>query len=69
MADESPLDVLAQMVLDARANRETLEGELERTPRWRFRRRTRLERGFNRRLTQEQELVTLLKRASTKGGG
>lgn len=69
VADESPLEVLAHMVLDAKVNRETVGQELVRTPRWRFRRRMRLERGFHRRLTQEQELVTLLKRASTKTGG
>ena len=66
--EESPLEVLAQMVLEAKVNRETVEEELERTPRWRFRRRTQLERGFYRRLTQEQELVTLLKDASGKPG-
>lgn len=69
MAEESPLEVLAQMVLEAKVNRKAVEEELERTPRWRIRRRTSLERGFHRRLSQEQELMDLLKRASTKPRG
>jgi hypothetical protein len=68
VAEQSPLEVLAQMVLEAKVNREAVEEELERTPRWRFRRRTYLERGFYRRLSQEHQLMDLLKRAATKPG-
>ena len=66
MKEESPLDMLAQQVLAAKANREALEEELEHTPVWRFRRRSRLQHRFQHRLHQEKEMLALVKQASRK---
>ena len=64
MAEASPLENLAHMVLEAKENREAAEETLNRTPSWRFRRRAGLERQVERRLAQERDLIALLRRAS-----
>ena len=55
--ERSVLDMLAHAVEQARVNREVVEEELRSTPRWRFRRRTALERRLERRRLREDELV------------
>lgn len=64
MAEVSPLEDLALMVLETKVNREAAEETLNRTPSWRFRRRAGLERQVERHLTQERDLIALLQRAS-----
>ena len=66
MEEESPLDLLARQVLEAKAKREAVEARLDRTPSWRFRRRARLQRRLKRRLWQEREVIDLLKFVSEK---
>jgi hypothetical protein len=55
------LDVLAREVIGAKVNREDVEGELERVPRWHFRRRAELEREVNRNRKLEQRLLGFVK--------
>ena len=55
--ERSVLDILAHAVAEARVNREVVEEELRSTPRWRFRRRTALERRLERRKLREDELA------------
>jgi hypothetical protein len=64
--EESPLDVLARQVREAEAKREAVEAELDRTPSWRFRRRTRLQRRVERRLAQEREMMAFAEIVSEK---
>ncbi len=55
------LDVLASQVVGAKVNREAVEGELERLPRWRFLRRAELEREVERSRKREARLLGLYK--------
>ena len=56
MSETSPLEVLEQSVLAAKANREAREETLKAVPRWRFRRRRDLEQSLRRRREWEQLL-------------
>ena len=59
--DAAALDVLATQVIGARVNREAVEVELERLPRWRFVRRAALERRVARSRNREKRLLGLVK--------
>jgi hypothetical protein len=60
VTDTSPLEALERVVLATRANREELEETLSALPRWRFRRRRKVERSVRRRQVREQELQEAL---------
>ena len=60
VTDTSPLEALERAVLATRANREQLEETLSALPRWRFRRRRKLERSVRRRQVREQDLQEAL---------
>jgi hypothetical protein len=60
-AQADALDYLAGHVIGAKVNREAVEDELDRLPRWRFIRRVGLEREVDRRRRREQELLGLVK--------
>ena len=60
-AGDSPLELLARAVMDAKINRERAEAELARVPRWRFVRRAQLERRVNKRRRREQHLLGWMK--------
>ena len=57
MQETSPLEALERAVLAIRDNREELEENLQRVPRWRFRRRRAVERSVRRRRDREQRLL------------
>ena len=59
MAEQSPLDELARIVQEAKANREAAENQLNTTPSWRVRRRVRQKRLVQRRVAQEREVLAL----------
>ena len=66
MHEDSPLDVLADQIRSAEVKRKAVEEKLMRTPSWRFRRRTQLERRVERRREQEREMTNLLEIISEK---
>ena len=66
MTDTSPLEALERVVLVTRANREELEETLSALPRWRFRRRRKLERSVRRRQVREQDLQEALKHGASQ---
>jgi hypothetical protein len=61
VGSQPALEVLARELIGAKVNREDVEGELERVPRWRFRRRAELEREADRNRKLEQRLLGLVK--------
>lgn len=60
-SEAGALDVLAGQVIGAKVNREAVEVELDRLPRWRFMRRAELEREVDRSRTREQRLLGLVR--------
>ena len=56
-----PLDVLASQVIYAKLGREAVKEELDRLPRWRFRRRAKFAREIARKRRHEQRLIDLVR--------
>jgi hypothetical protein len=65
MQETSPLDALEREVLATRANREELEDNLRKLPRWRFRRRRALMQSVGRRRSREEQLLQALSESSS----
>ena len=66
VTDTSPLEALERAVLATRANREELEETLSALPRWRFRRRRKVERSVRRRQVREQDLQEALNHGASQ---